>query len=556
MVVAASLRPPTSTLKRAALVVRVSTDRQARAEEGSLTNQLQKLRQHITYKSEACGEEWAEAAIYELRAVSGKNSFRSPKFQRLFADIKAAKINTILCTALDRICRSVKDFLAFFEILNEYGVEFVCLKQHYDTTTPQGRLFVTIMMALAEFEREQTAERTRDATQARSERGLWNGGRLLGYDPNPEHRSRLITNEDEAAVVQAAFALYRECGSLKETAAGLTARGYRTKSFTSRRGVEHSGAAFRLNTVQYLLKNPAYMGKKEVNTQYRGKEAPAGKEYRLVDAGEPIIDAETFDEVQRLMATNGQHRHNGQAIRHTFVLSGSAVCGRCGGPLAGRSGTGKQGKVYFYYTCTRETCELRVVAAEVEDAVIGRIAALAENTGLVEALVTETNARLQRRSPVLARQQKALGRRLADVKGQAGALLSQWEQLERDHGRGFITEKLAELSQRRTELEQGMEQVQATLGQVRTSAMTAKAVQDALRRVHELYGYLQPHEQKELIALVVRKVEVCDRALVLEINGGVCSLTNEAPERSPSGAGFFQTPERLRDQDSNLEPIG
>ena len=66
----------------------------------------------------------------------------------------------VLCTALDRISRSVKDFLHFFEVLNEYRVEFVCLKQNYDTTTPQGRLFVTIMMALAEFEREQTSERT------------------------------------------------------------------------------------------------------------------------------------------------------------------------------------------------------------------------------------------------------------------------------------------------------------------------------------------------------------------------------------------------------------
>jgi DNA invertase Pin-like site-specific DNA recombinase len=37
-----------------------------------------------------------------------------------------------------RLCRSVKDFLWFFEFINEHGVEFVCLKQQYDTTTPHG----------------------------------------------------------------------------------------------------------------------------------------------------------------------------------------------------------------------------------------------------------------------------------------------------------------------------------------------------------------------------------------------------------------------------------
>ncbi len=101
-------------VKRVALVLRVSTDRQARNEEGSLKNQLQRLRQHIEYKSITCGEDWTEAGLYELKGISGKNSMRSREFERLFADVRAGRVNTILCTALDRICRSVKDFLWFF----------------------------------------------------------------------------------------------------------------------------------------------------------------------------------------------------------------------------------------------------------------------------------------------------------------------------------------------------------------------------------------------------------------------------------------------------------
>ena len=99
----------------------------------------------------------------------------------------------------------MKDFLWFFELLNEHRVEVVCLKQNYDTTTSQGRLFVTIMMALAEFERDQTSERNRDSTAARAERGLWNGGRLLGYDLDPDRHGHLIPNLAEVVLVNYAF---------------------------------------------------------------------------------------------------------------------------------------------------------------------------------------------------------------------------------------------------------------------------------------------------------------------------------------------------------------
>src|SRR5688500_4407152 len=115
-------------MKKCGFVIRVSTDRQARNEEGSLKNQLQLLRAHVEYKNLAEGKtEWLEAGQYTLKGVSGKDSFRSPEFARLFEDIKIGKVNTIVCTALDRISRSVKDFLNFFEILTKYNVEFVCL---------------------------------------------------------------------------------------------------------------------------------------------------------------------------------------------------------------------------------------------------------------------------------------------------------------------------------------------------------------------------------------------------------------------------------------------
>jgi hypothetical protein len=64
----------------------------------------------VEYKNVACGEQWDEIERYVLKAVSGKDSFKSKEFARLFEDIRTGKMNTILCTSLDRISRSVKDF--------------------------------------------------------------------------------------------------------------------------------------------------------------------------------------------------------------------------------------------------------------------------------------------------------------------------------------------------------------------------------------------------------------------------------------------------------------
>ncbi len=140
-------------IRNALLITRVSTHRQADNDEGSLKNQLQRLRAYMEYKR-ASGEEWREVDVIELRAISGKDAVRSPKFQPVFEKIRVGQANAVLCPVLDRVCRSVSDFLALFELLSGHGEEFVSLREQFDTTTPQGRFVATILMALVQMEQE------------------------------------------------------------------------------------------------------------------------------------------------------------------------------------------------------------------------------------------------------------------------------------------------------------------------------------------------------------------------------------------------------------------
>ncbi len=548
---------PAAAERRVGLLTRVSTARQAMTEEGSLKNQIQRLRAHVEYKVAVCGEPWTEAAVYELKAVSGKDALRSADMQRLFSDIASGRINTVACTALDRVSRSVADFLRFFEILNEHSVEFVCLKQNYDTTSPQGKLFITIMMALAQFEREQTAERTRDATAARADRGLWNGGRLLGYDLDPDRKGYPVPNVDEVALVNFAFDTYLDFGSIKLTMEALNARGYRTKTFTSRRGVHHAGSPFTTSSVQYLLKNPAYIGRKEVNksAKVRGK-----REYKLVDAvWAGIVDVEKFEKVQRLMASNGQSNHNGAApVRHTYVLSrGILHCGRCSSQMEGRSGNGHLGVKYFYYACRNTACNLKVTASEVEDAVLNRLAVLAREDGMLAAIVTETNRLRLKELPSLQTRLKSLQRKLAAVRTSADKVLAEWSAMDAHEGRAFLNEKLGALAQQREELEGTVAETEDAVLRAQSDVVRTETVREALTNIGAVYETLRPAERKELMQLVLRRVEVNERQIVLEIYGGACASHTQAPLVSTNkSASRSEAPVWLPGQDSNLQPIG
>jgi len=411
-----------SKMKKCGLVIRVSTDRQASNKEGSLKNQLQRLNAHIKYKNTTGEENWIEAEKYILKAVSGKDSIRSKEFTKLFEDIKMGRINTVLCTALDRISRSVKDFLNFFEFINKYDVEFVCLKQNYDTTSPQGKFFITVMMALAEFEREQTSERNKAATLARAERGLWNGSRLLGYDLDPDKKGYLILNKKEKTLINFTYDAYLKCGSILKTAKILNNHGFRTKEYSSRRGNFHSSNEFGYSPVKYLLTNYAYIGKKEINKKKRNldqKNLPENERYRIVDGvWESLITKEKFYQVQDLIKKNHQSKHNNACpVKHNYILnSGLLWCTKCRSQMEGRSGTGKFGKRYYYYRCKNNECKFKVPAEEIEKLIINRIKELSKGSDLVNQIVKLTNSKLQKELPQLKEQKTLLKNELKEIK--------------------------------------------------------------------------------------------------------------------------------------------
>ncbi|MBN1181826.1 MAG: recombinase family protein [Bacteroidales bacterium] len=512
-------------MKKCGLVIRVSTYRQARNQEGSLKNQLQRLQAHISYKNTTGDEQWAEKGRYILKAVSGKDAFRNQVFARLISDIKSGKIDTVLCTALDRISRSVKDFLNFFEILHEYDVEFVCIKQNYDTTTPQGKLFITIMMALAEFEREQTSDRNKEASLARAERGLWNGSQVFGYDLNPDKKGYLFPNEKEKVIVNYAFDTYLKCGSLLDTARKMNQLGYRTKEYTSKRSIYHPAELFTYSTVQYILTNYAYIGKKEINKKMKNLDQDTlqnAKKYRIVDGvWEGIVDEERFNQVRELININQKAKHNKvKPVKHNYILnSGLLFCEKCGSEMEGRSGTGKQGNRYYYYRCKNNECGFKVPANEIERVIIDRLKVLSKNEGILPFIVKSANQALRKELPQLIGQRKLLVKELDEIKSFASKVLGEWASLSTSDDTVFVKEELEKLSKRRKQIEEGIQALEDTIAEIEKETISQELIKLALNKFTDLFDSLPPYRQKELLKLTVNKIIVSDKQIKIALYG-------------------------------------
>lgn len=346
-------------MRKIGIYVRVSTEEQAKNKEGSLTSQIQRLQMKVEEKNRYNDDKWGKVVdVYRDEAFSGKNMDR-PEFQRMLTDIKRNRIDTILVTELSRLSRSVPDFLNFINDMEKLSCDFICLQYDFDTTSPAGKVFMTIIMALSQFERELTAERIKNNFYARALRGLSNGGRpTLGYNKDPQNPGSFLVNKDEVEIVKDIFEAYLE--------------GY---NFTQIAGMvyeNHGGACenkkFDYTTIWRILSNPAYTGKREVNKLSKDKnqiDLKVEKRYSMVKASwDAIIDDSTFENVQTRMEENKQFKSPSE---HDFILSGFVYCDECGKSIGGQSGTGKYGKHFYYGHKKKTNCKIqRYQAHELE----------------------------------------------------------------------------------------------------------------------------------------------------------------------------------------------
>ena len=268
--------------QRCAIYTRKSIDNYA-GEFGSLDAQRAICSAYIASQLPKGWEEISKR--YDDLGESGK-SLNRPALQELLRDVESGLVDVIVIYKLDRITRTIVDFVRLMDLLESCGVHFVSVTQNFDTADSTGRLIQNILLTFAQFEREMSGDRLRDKFRAMKERGMFVGGHPpFGFDLIEK---KLVPNLSEANIVRNCFELYLVHKSLTKVAKILRDSGIRRRARISKRGRVVEGRGVCQAAVWNMLQNPVYVG----DVRYKDKVFPG--------LHRPIVSRDLWEAVQKM----------------------------------------------------------------------------------------------------------------------------------------------------------------------------------------------------------------------------------------------------------------
>ena len=138
---------------RAYIYTRVSTVMQV--DGFSLEAQKRRIEEYATY------QHMKVVGMYSDEGTSGKNIEGRPQFQQMLEDIKSGKdgVKFVLVFKLSRFGRNAADTLSSLQLMQDYGVNLICVEDNIDSSADSGKLMISVMSAMAEIERENIGRR-------------------------------------------------------------------------------------------------------------------------------------------------------------------------------------------------------------------------------------------------------------------------------------------------------------------------------------------------------------------------------------------------------------
>ena len=162
-----------------------------------------------------------------MDAESGKSLHRAGA-RRLLELVERGEVGTVIIAKLDRLTRSVKDLCELLELFEKKNVALISVAESLDTSSAAGRLVITIMGTVSQWEREAIGERTRNTLRHKRGQGERVGNIHFGYRLAGDGK-HVEPDPAEQAALRELHALRRRGGTLRSIAADLNAQGHRTR---------------------------------------------------------------------------------------------------------------------------------------------------------------------------------------------------------------------------------------------------------------------------------------------------------------------------------------
>lgn len=329
-------------IKKVAIYTRVSTLEQAN-EGYSIEGQEQRLKAYCKV------HDWENYEFFVDAGQSASNTDRAGLQNMLN---RLDEFDLILVYKLDRLTRSVRDLMGLLDTFEEKDVKFRSATEVFDTTSAIGKLFITLVGAMAEWERSTITERTTQGRRVATEKGIYTTVPPFYYD---KIEGTLYPNDKKEIVEYI----------VKRAKDGVSIRGI-TEELNNSIYDPPKGKRWDKSLISYVLTAPVSRGHTHIGDVY------------VEHTHEPVISEEDYNVYMQGIS----QRTHSRGIKHTAIFRGKLTCPNCGYYLSLNTSkrTKKDGTVEYdeRYICDRcrtdKTAEnISIQSKEVERAFIEHV---------------------------------------------------------------------------------------------------------------------------------------------------------------------------------------
>lgn len=499
--------------KKCYIYTRVSTA--AQTEGYSLEAQQERLREYADYKNLEIAGEYCDAG------KSGKSIVGRPAFLQMLDDISSEKdnISFVLVFKLSRFGRNAADILKTLQLLEDYEVDLICVEDAIDSSTPGGKLTLTILSAVAEIERENINVQFMAGKMQKILNGGWPGGPApYGYrSVNKE----LVVEPEEAEIVKLIFDRYiQDDGTLNGVAIWLNNNGY---SRISKGEVK----PFTYDFIVNVLDNPTYHGKINYfrRTNIKGIRKNPKDAVEVGGIHEAIIDEDLWQQAREKREASSGRQEKVDEPDRVSLLSGLIKCPACGNGLIAtknkhvNKNRGGHYKTIHYYSCryyrksAGRTCEFKHTynQAKIDSAVFEIVSNLAAHPAFEKAMAMAAGG--DESVEAYEKRMKEIRKDLyhqEHEKNRVGAELDNLDVLSDDYDTEYerIQAEMDDIYDRIESLELSLKKIKKKCSEARQGVSSIEGIKKILKNFGKFYEKLTSEEQRELYRQFIERIEV------------------------------------------------
>ena len=468
---------------------------------------------------------------YEDAGKSGKSIEGRASFCRMMEDIKSGKdgVAYVLVFKLSRFGRNAADVLSTLQVMQDFGVNLICVEDGIDSSKDAGKLMISVLSAVAEIERENIRVQTMEGRIQKAREGRWNGGFApYGY--------RLVDgvlqiNEDEAPAIRTIFEQYVNT----DTGANGLSKYLEAHGFQKLARQNGTSPLFSATLIRAILKNPVYCGKiafgrrkleKIHGTRNEYHQVPQ-ENYLLVDGlHEGIVSEELWNAAQvKLLAQSKRYEPvNRSKTEQAHLLSALVKCPICGAGMYSNKCTkrkkdGTPYKSFSYYSCKHrkmqrgQKCDFNKQIQEevLDNAVVEVIIKLVSNPQFAAMMQEKINSKVD--TTAIEQEIAAAEKQLRQYYSVKSKIMEEIDTLDPDDRHYIIRksdldERLYRMYDKIEEAENNLMDARAKKQAIEADKVTGDNIYKVLTCFEKLYNVMNPFERKKLMEHLISEIQI------------------------------------------------